>query len=54
MTEFDDGIVAYRIADLPGLGLVQVPQGISDAEVIAQVLGGDAEATQEKKTKKKP
>ena len=46
--------VAYRQAVLPGLGQVEVPQQLSDAEVLAEVLGPDAAATPEKKTKKKP
>ena len=45
---------AYRTANLPGLGEVLVPEGMTDADVLAQVLGEDAPATPEKKTKKKP
>lgn len=46
----------YRTADLPGLGQVQIPQGVTDDEVLVQVLGPPPEvaATPVKKTKKKP
>ncbi|MGC1505539.1 MAG: hypothetical protein WA782_15520 [Sulfitobacter sp.] len=60
MTDTADKTAHYRTADLPGLGQVQVPKGMSDQEVLAQVLGGqaalsgDGGATQVKKTKKKP
>ena len=57
MTQSDDHTLAYRTVVLPGLGRVEVPEGVSDAEVLAQVLGADASAepaTPEKKTKKKP
>lgn len=54
MTGIENTRPTYRTADLPGLGRVQIPQGISDEEVLAQVLGGDGEATPAKKTKKKP
>lgn len=60
MTDIKDTTPAYRTADLPGLGQVQIPLGVSDAQVLAQVFGGeqaldkDTEATPTKKTKKKP
>lgn len=44
----------YRTVILPGLGRVQVPQGVSEAQVVAEVLGQDDPATPKKKTKKKP
>ncbi len=50
----NDTDTAYRTATLPGLGEVLIPAGMTDAEVLAQVLGEDAPATPEKKTKKKP
>ncbi|MCX7558192.1 hypothetical protein OS190_01335 [Sulfitobacter sp. F26204] len=60
MTDSPFELPTYRTANLPGLGEVQIPLGISDAEVLAQVCGEDlnsgknAEATPPKKTKKKP
>ncbi|KIN65802.1 hypothetical protein Z945_849 [Sulfitobacter noctilucae] len=45
---------AYRRATLPGLGEVLIPDGISDAQVLAEVLGEESAATSGKKTKKKP
>jgi hypothetical protein len=56
MRDVDDTAGPYRTANLQGLGLVEIPHGVTDAEVLAQVLGGEAEAaaTPAKKTKKKP
>ncbi|WP_386624748.1 hypothetical protein [Sulfitobacter geojensis] len=56
MTDVNETATLYRTANLPGLGEVQVPQGMSDADVLAQVFGAepDAAATPAKKTKKKP
>jgi hypothetical protein len=45
---------SYRNAVIAGLGEVQIPEHMSDAEVLAEVMGKDAEATPKKKTKKKP
>ncbi len=46
--------MTYRTACLPGLGEMQVPAHLTDAEVLAAVTGEDAQATPAKKTKKKP
>lgn len=60
MTDTEDGTVNYRTANLPGLGQIQIPDGVTDDEVLAQVLGEqvigskDSAATPAKKTKKKP
>ncbi|MDF3415053.1 hypothetical protein HKX54_11355 [Sulfitobacter sp. M57] len=56
MSVSNDQSAKYRTAELPGLGQVQIPQGMTDEEVLAQVLGAPAEvaATPAKKTKKKP
>ena len=45
---------AYRTTVLPGLGQVDVPAGLSDAEVLAEAFGPDAVATPDEKTQKKP
>ena len=43
----------YRSVMLPGLGRVEIPEGVSEEDVLAQVLGGDSDATPPRKTKKK-
>lgn len=45
---------AYRSARLPGLGRVEVPAHLTDAEVLAEIAAADGEATPKKKSKKKP
>lgn len=45
--------VAYRSVVLPGLGRVKVPEGVTDAEVLDQVMNAEDEATPLNKTKKK-
>lgn len=45
---------SYRTVVLPGLGRVQVPSHMSDAQVLAEVMDPTAPATPKKKTKKKP
>jgi len=52
MSQSKKSLPAYRTVVLPGLGRVQVPEHLSDAEVLAQVPGEDTEATPAKKTKK--
>lgn len=54
MSKTEESGMIYRTARLPGLGEMQVPAHLSDAEVLAEVMGEDAQATPEKKTKKKP
>ncbi len=54
MSKSETTLPIYRNVDLPGLGRMQVPAHLSDADVLAQVLGADADATPKKKTKKKP
>lgn len=44
--------LTYRSVILPGLGRVQVPDHLSDTEVLAEVLGVVTEATPERKIKK--
>lgn len=54
MKDTNTHLPLYRTVNLPGLGLVQVPDTVTDAEVLTQVLGEDAAATVQKKTKKMP
>lgn len=54
MTKIKETQLSYRSVVLAGLGEVQIPEHMSDAEVLAEVMGKDAEATPKKKTKKKP
>ncbi len=54
MTKNNDTQPIYRSVVLPGLGEVQIPADMSDADVLAQVMDEDTEATPKKKTKKKP
>lgn len=42
----------YRSVILPGLGRVQVPDHLTDAEVLAEVTGVVTDATPEGKIKK--
>lgn len=54
MTGKTQASTAYRQVVLPGLGRVQVPAHLTDAEVLAEVSTPDEETTPKKKTKKKP
>ncbi|NNK17433.1 MAG: hypothetical protein HKP51_11075 [Sulfitobacter sp.] len=54
MSTSEPVLLTYRTVILPGLGRVQVPDHMTDAQVLAEVIGADALATPEKKTKKKP
>jgi hypothetical protein len=54
MSTSETVLLTYRTVILPGLGRVQVPDHMTDAQVLAEVMGADAPATPKKKTKKKP
>lgn len=45
--------VVYREALLPGIGRVQVPAHMTDADILAELLDQDDAATKKKKTSKK-
>ncbi|MEM9966722.1 MAG: hypothetical protein AAF755_01335 [Pseudomonadota bacterium] len=37
--------LTYRVAHLPGLGRVQVPVELTDEEILADIMGDQAETT---------